>query len=233
MLKQYLKTNTMKNLLCILIISISISSKAQIPVVSGSEHILKIVSMDYDLSIPSPLIKAVLSSHKPAFEPHIRTDVVHYSDYAEINIYMKDCYYFEWLFEYDYQRYLLSSFNIDYVVMNTFLDTNTVDTINCIYRDYFTALDTDTIELLAQFASLDVNQNVDINIYPNPASSHLNIKANNTSLIESIEIKAMDGTSVLTQKETENIPISHLAAGVYFIDVRYDNRVITKKLVKE
>lgn len=43
--------------------------------------------MDYDLSIPSPLIKAVLSSHKPAFEPHIRTDVVHYSDYAEINIY--------------------------------------------------------------------------------------------------------------------------------------------------
>jgi len=77
----------MKNLLCILIISISISSKAQIPVVFGSEHILKIVSMDYDLSIPSPLIKAVLSSHKPAFEPHIRTDVVHYSDYAEINIY--------------------------------------------------------------------------------------------------------------------------------------------------
>lgn len=146
---------------------------------------------------------------------------------------MKDCYYFEWLFEYDYQRYLLSSFNIDYVVMNTFLDTNTVDTINCIYRDYFTALDTDTIELLPQFASLDVNRNVDINFYPNPASSHLNIKANNVSLIESIEIKAMNGTSVLTQKETENIPISHLAAGVYFIDVHYDNKVITKKFVKE
>lgn len=223
----------MKNLLCILIISISIFSKAQIPVISGNEHVLKIVSMDYDLSIPSPLIKAVLSSHKPAFEPHIRTDVVHYSGYAEINIYMKDCYYFEWLFEYDYQRYLLSSFNIDYVVMNTFLDTNTVDTINCIYRDFFTALDTDTIELLPQFASFDVSKNVDIQIYPNPATTHLNIKANNVALIESVEITSMDGTTVLTQKETEKIPVGHLAAGVYFIHVRYNSTTITKKFVKE
>ncbi|MGB0933975.1 MAG: T9SS type A sorting domain-containing protein [Lishizhenia sp.] len=146
---------------------------------------------------------------------------------------MKDCYYFEWLFEYDYQRYLLLAFNIDYVVMNTFLDTNTVDTINCIYRDFYTALDTDTIELLPQFASTSTDEGLALQIYPNPTTDFINVKTENATLIENIEIKAVDGTTVLTQKETENIPISHLAAGVYFIHVRYDNALVTKRFVKE
>ncbi len=225
----------MKKLIILLLILFGFTTlKSQVPIVQGESLILKISNLSYEWITPVPLITCDLTSQWPAYEPHIRSEIVlKGNDSTFLNIYIKDCYYFDWEFTYAYQKYIPTSYQVEgLIVVKTFIDTNTVDTLNCPFKDYYTALDSDTIEINPQQASLKENQ-LQISIYPNPATSHLNIKANNAAFIEFVEIKAMDGTTILKQKGTEKIPISHLAAGVYFIHVRYNNTTITKKFVKE
>ncbi|MGB0932670.1 MAG: T9SS type A sorting domain-containing protein [Lishizhenia sp.] len=223
-----------KSLILFLLLSWFSIIKSQVPIVQGEALVLKISNLNYEWITPVPLITCDLTSQWPAYEPHIRSEIIlNGNDSNFVNIYIKDCYYFEWEFTYSYEKYIPTSYQIEGLIrVNTFIDTNTVDTLNCPFKDFFTALDSDTIEINPQQASLIENQS-QISIYPNPATTHLNIKANNVALIESVEITSMDGTTVLKQKKPEKMPIAHLTAGVYFIHVRYDNAVVTKKFVKE
>ena len=78
----------------------------------------------------------------------------------------------------------------------------------------------------------DVQANPEVNIYPNPASSILNIEAQNFK-IEYIQILDYSGKIVLTENTSfKAINLKEISSGVYFIKLINDEQVITKKLIK-
>jgi hypothetical protein len=79
-------------------------------------------------------------------------------------------------------------------------------------------------------ATKDVNTYTSA-IYPNPASDILNIKSKEP--IEQIKIYDTKGiVQSLSKYEVEKIPISNLAAGLYFIEIKYKNKIEIQKFIK-
>ena len=77
----------------------------------------------------------------------------------------------------------------------------------------------------------------EIEVYPNPASSVISIKLADGSVnTEKYSIKIVDvvGREILTEKYKEEIDISHLEKGIYFLSLFQNNSLVgTKKVVKE
>lgn len=70
-------------------------------------------------------------------------------------------------------------------------------------------------------------------IYPNPASSVLNINLKNTN-IEQLAIYSLTGTKVLEMNDVSSLNISHLAAGTYLLRVVDSNKaVFFKRIIKK
>jgi len=73
-----------------------------------------------------------------------------------------------------------------------------------------------------------------IQIYPNPTTGQFTI--NNEQLImNNVEVYDMVGKKLSTencQLKTNQIDISHLPAGVYFVRILSENRIITEKVIK-
>jgi|SaaInl85LU_5_DNA_1037374.scaffolds.fasta_scaffold01083_4 hypothetical protein len=182
----------------------------------------------------SPQLECNITSAWDFYETNYR-ETKHWgltTDTLYCNIFIKRCFYPLPIETFDYERYTQTLGEL--VILNIYSDTNSVNTSFCPNQNYYGLIASDTI-LASEVVTASLNEisEPQISVYPNPTTSYLNIKVNNNALVESVEITSMGGTTVLTQKETEKIPISHLAAGVYFIHVRYDNAVITKKFVKE
>ncbi|MBL4668176.1 MAG: T9SS type A sorting domain-containing protein, partial [Flavobacteriales bacterium] len=69
-------------------------------------------------------------------------------------------------------------------------------------------------------------------IYPNPVNSQLNIKSEEK--IETITIMDIMGKTletIVTPNSTINV--SHLTKGIYFLQIQMDNRLVSKKFIKE
>lgn len=71
-------------------------------------------------------------------------------------------------------------------------------------------------------------------IYPNPTSNNITLETKSNTPISSIIISDMNGRRVLeTTPVNSTIDVSSLAKGVYLIGVTFDERHITKKLIKQ
>jgi hypothetical protein len=70
-----------------------------------------------------------------------------------------------------------------------------------------------------------------ISIYPNPTSGQINI-TNNEQSIQMISIYNSSGFQVLNTRNT-TFDISHLTAGIYFVQITTARGIITKKIVKK
>lgn len=71
-----------------------------------------------------------------------------------------------------------------------------------------------------------------VNIYPNPATSNINIKA--SSAITQLEMYNILGKKVLSKKnDTQNlsIDVSNFAKGMYLIKAKTDDYLVTKKII--
>lgn len=78
----------------------------------------------------------------------------------------------------------------------------------------------------------DINISDDINIYPNPVHTFLNIESNNT--YEAIEIYTLLGKKVLTAEATTHLNVSSLNSGMYLVKiVGSNNEVIIKRIIKD
>jgi hypothetical protein len=80
----------------------------------------------------------------------------------------------------------------------------------------------------------EINKNDNIVIYPNPANDNINIdvKNHNEIIITDISGKVvMNLDSASTQNNT--IDISNLSNGIYFVTIKSDRQLITKKLIKQ
>ena len=86
---------------------------------------------------------------------------------------------------------------------------------------------------LAELASADLEEE-EVTIYPNPAGNYLNLEA--SSSLEQIRIYDTNGSLVKFQKgndQQEEIDISELAPGFYFISIRTSESIVNKKFVKQ
>lgn len=79
----------------------------------------------------------------------------------------------------------------------------------------------------------NLNDLVDVNVFPNPTSEFINIQVDNQQ-IKNIKIFNLIGKEVFTA-ETNNQPInvSELSKGIYIVKVKTDKKIFSKKIVKK
>jgi hypothetical protein len=75
-------------------------------------------------------------------------------------------------------------------------------------------------------------QSESITVFPNPANNKVSVNIPNATIVDSVAIYNITGQKVLTTANTQNIDISSLSAGTYFIKVTGNNAVYTKKIIK-
>lgn len=72
-----------------------------------------------------------------------------------------------------------------------------------------------------------------IQLYPNPANTSFSVISNGAT-IENIEVLDAQGKTVLnTNHKLNDINITHLAKGIYFVNLTVDGQVYTQKLIKQ
>lgn len=74
-----------------------------------------------------------------------------------------------------------------------------------------------------------------IRLYPNPARNLLNYNIGNNTAISAITINDISGKQIYRSVNTTNnsIDVSGFASGVYFVTFKSDDRLVTKKFIKE
>lgn len=90
-----------------------------------------------------------------------------------------------------------------------------------------------TINCEALLSIEDVTNSKEITVYPNPASSLLNIDAKKE--ITSVKLSDVSGKTVLGKKSgslKEKLSIEHLPKGVYILTVELKDQTVTKKIIK-
>lgn len=79
----------------------------------------------------------------------------------------------------------------------------------------------------------DVEENAlnnEVGIYPNPANSTIKI-LNNSFGVKSVEILDLTGRTVLSTTQTDDIDISEIAEGQYFVRIIGENTIVRKLFV--
>jgi Secretion system C-terminal sorting domain len=72
-----------------------------------------------------------------------------------------------------------------------------------------------------------------IQIFPNPVNDILNIKTDNNQKINALILSDINGREIINQTlNTENINVSELQKGIYFLKIDSDNGIFTKKIIK-
>lgn len=74
------------------------------------------------------------------------------------------------------------------------------------------------------------SENNSISVFPNPATSELNISFTST-INFTTEIMNIFGETVLQTQNQNRIDISHLAKGIYFLKATYNKTIYTKKII--
>ena len=82
--------------------------------------------------------------------------------------------------------------------------------------------------------NLSVNDNNinRIKIYPNPTKGILNIAANG-SIVEEITIFNLQGMVLKNTSNKNEIDVSSLATGLYFLQLSVEGKSVTKKFIKD
>ncbi|MBN8694627.1 MAG: T9SS type A sorting domain-containing protein [Bacteroidetes bacterium] len=152
---------------------------------------------------------------------------------------------------------LVSYMNINATIPGTLLPIPITATLNITNYQYYDAsqkfpLLTVTISRLNSLAGNQVTTTIDVNnniyagineynldnslvIYPNPASNNITIHLNNSNSAK-VEIINQFGQVVKTvniESKNDNINISDLSSGVYFVKTLSENKSSVKKLIKD
>ncbi|MBK9270513.1 MAG: T9SS type A sorting domain-containing protein [Saprospiraceae bacterium] len=80
------------------------------------------------------------------------------------------------------------------------------------------------------------NEKLNVAIYPNPASETLQLKIPDYQLGTIIKIISSEGKTVMEKKlilGTDQIQVSHLSRGIYFINVKQGNKSLYLKFIKQ
>ena len=112
-----------------------------------------------------------------------------------------------------------------------FKSTITNDLISKVWLDFGNlsfALNYITISDV-QLGIIDFNKN-EISLYPNPVNDILYIKGNNRKL--NVSIFNLLGQKVISKSQTTHIDLSSLNEGIYIAKLSIEEKIITKKIIK-
>lgn len=73
----------------------------------------------------------------------------------------------------------------------------------------------------------------DLKLFPNPTTNSINITVPNPNEKYEIEIHSPQGQLILKTSTSRTIDIEHLPKGIYFLTVNQNNKIVTKKIVKQ
>jgi hypothetical protein len=107
--------------------------------------------------------------------------------------------------------------------------SNTAD----IFFDFNEAIVTNTVITEIQQLALDGNDIVEVKLYPNPASS--NVYFSGLTGAFHVQVYDVQGKIIKSESLYSNQPldISNIEAGIYFVKVSADGKVVTRKLIVE
>ncbi|MBI3133708.1 MAG: T9SS type A sorting domain-containing protein [Bacteroidetes bacterium] len=84
---------------------------------------------------------------------------------------------------------------------------------------------------LADLAGVDENSTTHLTVYPNPATDALTLSTN--AAVEQISVYSCSGQLMLTSNSTsKTIDVSSLNSGIYVVQVRTGNGIVTERFVK-
>jgi len=78
--------------------------------------------------------------------------------------------------------------------------------------------------------SIEDDDNIDVNIYPNPSNNHINIETQD--LVKNVAIYNLQGVRVKETTKINAIDVSNLSAGLYFVEVSTEKGRSVQKLIK-
>jgi hypothetical protein len=79
----------------------------------------------------------------------------------------------------------------------------------------------------------NIENNEDIQIYPNPAASSINIQTSEKASIKIINMKGQVIKNIYNVAHNAKIDVSNLTNGIYIIKAISEKGITTKKLIKE
>ena len=82
------------------------------------------------------------------------------------------------------------------------------------------------------YDGMDEKEMETISVYPNPMCNVLYVGTNNGRFVQCVEVFNVTGQRVISSTETE-INVSELGAGVYFVRVTIDDKMIIRRIVKQ
>ena len=155
-----------------------------------------------------------------------------------------------------YEAFFGTPFDLDDVADDAFLDKNAITHVRLVdvvgstdpaYATYdseghavmeswptpfgSSGFDLDAVGVIHDLANTDVPEQIGeaIALFPNPVKKLLNLKAER---LQWVEIYNIDGQKVMNSSHN-TIDLSSLSAGIYFVRVRCDGQVVTKRIVKQ
>jgi uncharacterized repeat protein (TIGR01451 family) len=117
------------------------------------------------------------------------------------------------------------------------IENSVIENTAYIYFDWNEAIITNTtysINAYPSSAGQDINSLLEISVFPNPTADEINIFSGNQ--IDEIQVLDITGKVIFSKESdrfNEIIDLSHLAKGVYLIQVRSEAKISTLKIVKE
>ena len=124
---------------------------------------------------------------------------------------------------------------VNNVLQNTVANYTQLDVLgfNMLHNNYGNDAYYDNFVISSTSLSTTPFQEQNVSVYPNPAQNVLSVSAPNETQITQVSIYNVTGQEVLKTNQTQNINVSALAAGTYFMKVTSANgTTMTKKLIK-
>jgi hypothetical protein len=87
-----------------------------------------------------------------------------------------------------------------------------------------------TLGIFGKSVGVKEVKNVNINVYPNPANTVVNIEANNIQTYKVMNVAGQVISEVVVNNNNAQIDVSNYDAGVYVVQVKTNSGLITKKI---
>ncbi len=79
----------------------------------------------------------------------------------------------------------------------------------------------------------NISNELNIKVYPNPATNEINIIANDDVIIEQIFLMDLSGKVLENLNGSTTLNIQHIASGLYLIEMHTNQGILKTKLIKE
>ena len=89
--------------------------------------------------------------------------------------------------------------------------------------------------LLDNSLNIEENKIGEVKIYPNPVNDNIYVNLNNGSHIDNINIYDVTGKMIMmnSYNDLTNLNLKTLKSGIYFIEIKSNNKLITRKIIKK